>query len=86
MYMFSTTERYSKSFNCFQQEYVVDRYDMKFIDEIVKAQRARIDKYGKDSPKVSDILLIFDDLLGSIKPNSLEQQQLNWYLFHPMYL
>ena len=51
---------------------------MKFIDEIVKAQRARIDKFGKDSPKVADILLIFDDLLGSIKPNSLEQQQLNW--------
>ena len=32
-YLFSTTERYSKSFNCFPKECVVDGFDLKYIEE-----------------------------------------------------
>ena len=76
-YLFSTTERYSKSFNCFPKECVIDGFDLKFIKELIKAQKKRIDKYGKESPKVASILLVFDDLLGSIQTGSHEMNYLN---------
>ena len=74
-YLFSTTERYSKSFNCFPKECVIDGFDLKFIKELIKAQKKRIDKYTKDSPKVASILFVFDDLLE--KNLSLKQWRQN---------
>ena len=76
-YLFSTTERYSKSFDCFPKQCIIDGFDLKFIKELIKAQKKRIDKYGKESPKVASILLVFDDLLGSIQTGSHEMNYLN---------
>ena len=76
-YLFSTTERYSKSFDCFPKQCIIDGFDLKFIKELIKAQKKRIDQYGKDSPKVASILFVFDDLLGSIQTGSHEMNYLN---------
>ena len=76
-YLFSTTERYSKRFNCFPKECVIDGFDLKFINELIKAQKSRIDRYEKESPKVASILFLFDDLLGSIRTGSHEMNYLN---------
>lgn len=37
VYLFSTTEKYSHSFDCIPKEDVIEGYDMKFVDKIIKA-------------------------------------------------
>ena len=46
VYLFSTTEKYSHSFNCLEKEYIVDSFDIPFIMAIITAQRKRIEQYG----------------------------------------
>ena len=62
IYLFSTTERYSHSFNCLPKQYIIDKFDIKFIQSIIDAQRKQIDKYGLHSEKTAKILFVFDDL------------------------
>jgi len=80
VYLFSTTERYSHSFNCLEKEYIVDGFDIKFIQSIIDAQRKRIDRYGLKSEKIAKIMMVFDDLVGSLSSSSKEMQMLT-YLF-----
>jgi len=77
VYILSTTEKYSKSFDCVPPEYIVDKYDIKFVQSIIDSQRKMIEKYGKDSDKVSSVLLVLDDLLGSVQTGSHEMTQIN---------
>ena len=63
---FSTTEKYSHSFNCLEKEYIVGFLIYLYIISIITAQRKRIEQYGLDSDKVASILFVFDDLVGSI--------------------
>ena len=53
IYLFSTTERYSHSFNCLPKEYVIDKFDLKFIQNVIDCQRKQIDKYGLHSEKTA---------------------------------
>ena len=77
VYLFSTTERYSHSFNCLEKEYIIDCFDISFIKKVLDAQKKQIDKYGLKSDKVAKILFVFDDLVGSISTGSKEMQMLN---------
>jgi hypothetical protein len=77
IYLFSSTEIYSHSFNCLPSSHIVPGYDVKFINKILDGQKKEILKHGKESPKVASVLLVFDDLLSVIQPGSLEQIQLN---------
>ena len=78
IYLFSTTERYSHSFNCLPKEYIIDKFDIKFIQSIIDAQRKQIDKYGLHSEKTAKILFVFDDLVGSLASASKEMQMLTF--------
>ena len=78
VYLFSTTERYSHSFNCLPKEYIINGFDLKFIQNIIDAQRKRIEKYSLESEKVAKIMMVFDDLVGSISTSSKEMQMLNF--------
>ena len=79
VYIFSTTETLSHSFDCIPKECVRDNFDIGFIEKILEAQEKKIrkSKIGKDDPKIAKILFIFDDLLGSVRQGSKEQQLLN---------
>ena len=78
IYLFSTTERYSHSFNCLPKQYIIDKFDIKFIQSIIDAQRKQIDKYGLHSEKTAKILFVFDDLVGSLSSASKEMQMLTF--------
>ena len=78
VYLFSTTERYSHSFNCLEKNYIIDCFDISFIKNVLDAQKKQIDKYGLKSDKVAKILFVFDDLVGSISTGSKEMQMLNF--------
>ena len=77
IYLFSPTEKLSHSFNCVPDSHIIPTFDLKFINSIIDAQTKICKKKGKDDPSVSKILLIFDDMLGSVKQGSLEQLMLN---------
>ena len=78
-YIFSTTETLSHSFDCIPKECVRNNFDISFIEKVLEAQEKEIrkSKIGKDDPKIAKILFIFDDLLGSVRQGSKEQQLLN---------
>ena len=79
VFLISPTEKLSRSFNCFDDKFIIPGFDMKRLEKILKAQQKCIlrSKLGKDDPKVKKILLIFDDCLGSIRNGSEEQLFLN---------
>ena len=67
VYIFSKTERISRSFDCFPDELIIDHYDPEIIDAIFKNQEMSIQKVGKE--KTPNVCLIFDDLVSSIPVN-----------------
>lgn len=77
VFLFSTTELYSHSFGCIPKEYVCKKFDCKLIEDILHEQEKACKKWGKDDPRVRRVLLIFDDMLGSVRSGSNEQMLLN---------
>lgn len=79
VYLFSTTEHLSHSFDCVPKEFIISCFDIPFLEKIVSSQQKEIlkSKIGKDDPKIKKILTIFDDMLGSVTQGSKEQMLLN---------
>jgi hypothetical protein len=79
VYLFSTTEHLSHSFDCVPKEFVIPTFDIPFMEKIISSQEKEIMKTadGKDDPSIKQILFIFDDMLGSVKQGSNEQLALN---------
>ena len=77
VFLFSPTENLSHSFDCVPKTHIIPTFNLKFIDSIIDAQSKACKKKGKDDPSVAKVLFIFDDMLGSVKQGSLEQQMLN---------
>ena len=82
VYLFSTTEHLSHSFDCVPKEFVIPTFDIPFMEKIISSQEKEIIKMaqGKDDPNIKQILFIFDDMLGSVKQGSNEQLALNRFL------
>ena len=79
VYLFSTTEHLSHSFDCVPKQFVIPKFDIPFMEKIVDSQQKEIQKskIGKDDPKIKKIIFIFDDMLGSVTQGSKEQMLLN---------
>lgn len=79
VYLFSTTEHLSHSFDCIPREFIIPTFDMAFLEKIISSQQKEImkSKLGKDDERIRKILFIFDDMLGSVSQGSREQLLLN---------
>ena len=79
VYLFSTTEHLSHSFDCVPKQFVIPKFDIPFMEKIIASQTKQIQskKDGKDDPSISQLLFIFDDMLGSVTQGSREQILLN---------
>ena len=79
VYLFSPTENLSHSFDCVPKEFIIPTFDLRFIEKLLQSQQRAIQgrKSGKDDPSIAKILLIFDDMLASVKQGSAEQLLLN---------
>ena len=67
VYIISQTEHISKSFDCFDDAHIVREYNPAWIQKLIKDQAAAIQKQGKD--KAPKIVLILDDVIGTVSPN-----------------
>ena len=67
VFIVSQTEHISKSFDCFDDAHIVKEYKPSFIERLIKEQSASIQKQGKD--KAPEIVLILDDVIGTVNPN-----------------
>ena len=54
VYLFSTTEHLSHSFDCLPKEFVLPAFDIAFMEKIISSQQKEIlkSKIGKDDPKI----------------------------------
>ena len=79
VYLFSTTEHLSHSFDCVPSKFVIPTFDIPFMEKVISSQQKEImrKKDGKDDPSIKKIMFIFDDMLGSVKQGSNEQLLLN---------
>ena len=79
VYLFSTTESLSHSFDCLPPAFVIGGLNMKFIQRVLDSQMKAIrsKKLGKDDPSIKKLLFVMDDLLGSVRQGSAEQQLLD---------
>ena len=67
VFIISQTERVSHSFDCFDDAHIRDSYEPNFVLDLMKKQEIRVKKMGKD--KAPKILLILDDVIGTLKPD-----------------
>ena len=67
VFIISQTEHISKSFDCFDDTHIVHSYNPAWIQKLIKEQAAAIQKQGKD--KAPKIVLILDDVIGTVSPN-----------------
>ena len=66
VFIFSQTEYISKSFDCLPKDHVFNGWMPSVVERIMKAQEAQVIKKGReDSHRV---LLILDDVIGSLSP------------------
>ena len=63
---FTQTNDMNNEYDYLKKKYVFDRYDDDKMDKIMELQKKQIKKYGKESKKVKNILIILDDIIGSL--------------------
>ena len=63
---FTQTNDMNNEYDYLKKKYVFDRYDDDKMNKIMELQKKQIKKYGKESKKVKNILIILDDVIGSL--------------------
>lgn len=63
---FTNTNILNKEYDYLKKKFVFNRYDETKMKNIMELQKKQILKHGKESEKVKNILIIMDDVIGSL--------------------
>ena len=66
VFIFSQTEYVSKSFDCLPKSHVFNGWTPNVVEKIMKKQEKEVIKLGRE--KAHRVLLILDDVIGSLSP------------------
>lgn len=77
-YIFAVTNtgEMNKEYDYLPKDFVNARYDENFIRGIMETQKEHIKKWGLKSKKVKNVLIILDDVIGSLPPRNKTLQEL----------
>jgi len=66
VFVMTNTGEVNEEYNYLPKQDVIPRYNEAFIRKLMQLQKTAVAKYGKDSNKIQNVLLILDDVIGSL--------------------
>ena len=70
VFAFTNTNEVNNEYDYLKKKNILDRFDEKKLVKLMEIQKKAIKKYGKKSNKVKKILIIMDDIIGSLDKGS----------------
>ena len=76
VFAITNTGEMNREYDYLPKAHVQTRYDEGFIRAVMENQKMHIKKHGLKSDKVKNVLLILDDVIGSLPPRNKTLQEL----------
>jgi hypothetical protein len=75
-YAFTNTNEVNNEYEFLKPKNIINRYDDTILTKLMLLQKKAIKKWGKESKKIKNVLVILDDVIGSFDKNSSTVREL----------